>query len=154
MPELADVDRMNEITFVIAPFEYGVGPADGVEAVVDGVSVVDFFRRADGCRTSYASLSEIDAHLRSWAPSEEERGIRLLGCGCGDSDCTSVRARLVADADTVVWSGFWASSPPSDRPEGREYPEIGPFRFDRRAYEAALANPQRATTAPSDPQDR
>jgi hypothetical protein len=143
---------MNEITFVIAPFEYGIALTDGVEAVVDGVSVVDFFRGADGLRTSYASLREIEAHLRSWAPSEEEHGIRLLGCVCGDSDCNYVLARLVADADTVVWTGFWASSPPSDRPEGREYPEIGPFRFDRRDYEAALANPRRAATAPSDPQ--
>jgi hypothetical protein len=144
---------MNEIAFVIAPFEYGIGDADGVEPVVDGVSVVDLFRRADGRRTSYAGLREIDAHLRSWAPTDDERGIRLLGCVCGDSDCTSVRAQLVADAETVVWAGFWASSAPSDRPEGRDYPEIGPFRFDRRAYEAALANPRRATTAPSDSHD-
>jgi hypothetical protein len=151
--ELADVDRMNQISFVIAPFEYGIGLADGVEPVVDGVSVVDLFRRADGRRTSYAGLREIEAHLRRWAPTEEEHGIRLLGCVCGDSDCTSVRARLVTDAETVVWTGFWASSPPSDRPEGREYPEIGPFRFDRRAYEDALANPRRATAAPGDPQD-
>jgi hypothetical protein len=144
---------MNQISFVIAPFEYGVGLADGVEPVVDGVSVVDFFRRADGRRTSYASLREIDAHLRSWAPTDDEHGIRLLGCGCGDSDCTYVRARLIADTETVVWTGFWASSPPTDRPEGHEYPEIGPFRFDRRAYEAALANPLRATDSPGHSQD-
>jgi hypothetical protein len=138
-------EKMNEIAFVIAPTEYGAGPADGVEPVVDGMSIVDVFKRADGRRNSYAGLTGIDRALASWAPSEEERAIHLLGCACGDPDCSSVRARLVADSDSVVWSGFWASSPPLDRPEGRDYPEIGPFRFDRREYEAALANPRPAT---------
>jgi hypothetical protein len=144
---------MNEIAFVIAPTEYGVGLADGVEPVVDGISVVDLFRHVDGRRASYASLRDIQASLRSWTPTEEERDIRVLGCGCGDPDCSSVLARLVADAETVVWSTFWASSPPSDRPEGRDYPAIGPFRFDRRAYETALAHPRRATAAPREPHD-
>jgi hypothetical protein len=146
------MDHMNEIAFVIAPTEYGNGPADGVEPEVDGIRVTDLFKHPDG-RTPYAGLWRIEASLSSWAPTEEERRIRLVGCVCGDPDCSSVRARMVADAETVVWSSFWASSPPSDRPEGREYPEIGPFRFDRHAYETALANPQRATAAPGDTQD-
>jgi hypothetical protein len=144
---------MNEISFVIAPTEYGVGRADGVEPVVDGISVLDLFKHIDGGRTSYASLKDIEASLRGWTPTEEERPIRVLGCGCGDPDCSSVLARLAADADTVVWSTFWASSPPSHRPEGRDYPEIGPFRFDRRAYETALAQPRRATAPPHEPPD-
>jgi hypothetical protein len=146
-------EDMNEIAFVIASTEYGVGPADGVEPVVDGMSIVDVFKRADGGRSSYAGLIAIDRALASWAPSEEERAIRLLGCTCGDPDCSSVRARLVADADSVVWSGFWASSPPRDRPEGQDYSEIGPFRFDRREYEAALANPRHATAPVREPDD-
>ena len=129
---------MNEVAFVIAPYEYGVGPAEGVEPVVDGLSLVDLFRRADG-RSAYAGLASIEGALKTWGPSEEERTIRLLGCVCGDNACAYVRLRMAADAETVVWTDFWGSS------GRRSYPEIGPFRFARRDYEAALARPQRAT---------
>ena len=37
---------MNEISYVIAPTEYGIGLGDGVEPVVDGMSVVDLFKHA------------------------------------------------------------------------------------------------------------
>ena len=129
---------MNEVAFVIAPHEYGVGPADGVEPVVDGLSLVDLFRHADG-RSAYAGQTSIEGALRTWTPGEEEREIRLLGCSCGDNECAYVQVRMAADADTVVWTDFWGTT------GRRSYPEIGPFRFARRDYDAALARPQRAT---------
>jgi hypothetical protein len=109
---------VNEIAYEVAPAEYGVGPADGVEPEVDGMSVTDLFKHADGGRAPYASLRRIEATLRSWARTEKERGIRLPGCVCGDPDCSSVPARMVANSETVGRSAFWASSPPSHRREG------------------------------------
>ena len=138
-----EFEDMNDVAFVIAPHEYGVGPAEGVEPVVDGLSLVDLFRRADG-GISYAGLIAIESALRKWAPSGEEHEIPLLGCTCGDPDCSQVRVRMAANAETVVWTGFWGSSPPGPGRGGRDYPEIGPFRFARHDYESALARPQRA----------
>jgi hypothetical protein len=134
---------MNRIAFVIATDDYGVAPAEGVEPIVDGVSLVDLFRRVDG-RIAYAGLTALEGALRTWAPHEQPHAIRLLGCRCGDPDCSYVQSRLVTEGECVVWEDFWASSSPGPRPGGRGYPEIGPFRFHRRAYEAALANTERA----------
>jgi hypothetical protein len=138
MVRRTDTRHMNEIAFVIAPYEYGVGPAEGVEPVVDGLSLVNLFTRADG-RSAYAGLTSIEGALNRWVPTEEERTIRLLGCGGGDNECNYVHVRIAADAETVVWKDFWGTT------GRRSYPKIGPFRFARRDYEAALARPQRAT---------
>jgi len=55
--------------------------------------------------------------------------------------------RIAADLDTVVWTEFWGTS------GRRSYPEIGPFRFARRGYEAALACRQRAASPVREHQD-
>ena len=148
----ADTEVVNRIAFVIAIEDFGVGPAEAVEPVVDGVSVADLFRRADG-RITYAGLTSVEVAISDWAPSEEPRVIRLLGCRCGDPDCSHVRARIVNEGDYVVWTAFWGSSPPGPPPGGRSYPEIGPFRFDRRAYDAAIAHPERAAAPIRERQD-
>ena len=67
---------MNEIAFVITLYDYGVGPTDGVEPVVDGVSLIDRFGRADGHAT-YAARIDVERTLRHWAPTEDQRQIRL-----------------------------------------------------------------------------
>lgn len=57
------------------------------------------------------------------------------------------RARDPRAADTVMWSDLWGSSPPGGAPGGHHYPELGLFHFDRGQHLAALATPQRATSA-------
>jgi hypothetical protein len=39
---------VNEIALVIAPAEFGVGVCDGLEPIIDGVSLVDVMKRVDG----------------------------------------------------------------------------------------------------------
>jgi hypothetical protein len=74
---------VNEIAFVIATDEYGVGPAVGVEPVIDGVSVVDLLARVDG-EISYAGLVPPEPFLQRWRSlleAEENDRMQLLGCG-------------------------------------------------------------------------
>jgi len=139
------LDTVNEIAFVIATDEYGAGPADGVEPVIDGVSVVDVFARVDG-EISYAGLVPPEPFLQRWRSvmaAEGHAKMKLLGCGCGDSDCSWATARMEIGRDTVVWSEFWGSSPAGEQGPGR-YDEIGPYQFERAQYAAALATPVRA----------
>ena len=160
---------MNEIAFVVAPYEYGIGPGMGVEPVIDGVSVVDFFARADG-EFAYAGLTPPKPALTHWhdvlAAGGNDR-VNLLGCGCGDPVCSWATARVEVLQHTVVWSQFWGSSPPAGEPGPRLYDQIGPYQFDRSRYTAALETPMRSEApvrekrdtaalragVPSDPRD-
>src|SRR5215218_2169435 len=134
------LECVNEIAFVIATDDYGIGPSDGVEPVVDGVSVVDLFKRADG-EIRYAGLRPPEPILKHWrtvlAATAEDK-IKVLGCRCGDPDCSWATARMHVAQDTVLWSEFRGSSPPVGKPGPRRYDEIGPYQFDRAQYAAAL----------------
>jgi hypothetical protein len=57
----------------------------------------------------------------------------LLGCVCGDPGCWPLTARVTVSESTVTWSGF--------RTGHRDWDlsTVGPFTFERPAYEAALA---------------
>ncbi|MCI4066044.1 hypothetical protein MRQ36_27240 [Micromonospora sp. R77] len=62
----------------------------------------------------------------------------LLGCGsCGDWECWPLLAVIRADDHAVTWSEFV-------QPHRKQWGElpIGPYTFDRAAYEAALAEPE------------
>jgi hypothetical protein len=117
-----------------------------VEATVDGVSVYDLFARADG-EGAYASVSPVGQFLASWQRLLEAGGgpMQLLGCTCGDMQCSSAGAQVGVTGDQVVWSAFRASSPPAGAPGPHAYGGIGPFRFSRAQYVAALAAPRRAS---------
>ncbi|WP_319672758.1 hypothetical protein [Streptomyces sp. ME18-1-4] len=60
----------------------------------------------------------------------------LLGCPCGLWQCWTLMARIGTTSTTVTWSAF-------HQPEREEWGElpIGPFVFERTAYETALRNP-------------
>lgn len=57
----------------------------------------------------------------------------LLGCGCGEWGCWPLTARVEVGTDRVVWSHF--------RQGHRDWDlgDLGPFRFERAQYEAALS---------------
>jgi hypothetical protein len=146
---------VNEIAFVIASHEYGVGPAEGVKPVIDGVSVVDLFGRVDG-EISYAGLVPPEPFLRRWrgllAAAQDDR-IQLLGCGCGDDLCSWAAAQMEIRQHTVVWSEFWGSSRAGEQRPAR-YDELGPYEFNRGQYAAALDAPVRADAPVREKHDR
>ncbi len=59
--------------------------------------------------------------LSGLRPGQQAHDAPVLGCACGVTGCSPVRATIAADGDAVTWSVA-----------GRE------FRFDRRQYLRAL----------------
>ncbi|WP_241826922.1 hypothetical protein [Streptomyces graminilatus] len=70
----------------------------------------------------------------------------LLGCVCGDWACWPLLALVTATSETVTWSSF-------RQPHREQWGELdmGPYVFDRTAYEAALAHPVRLDEDPIGP---
>lgn len=62
--------------------------------------------------------------------------MELLSCkGCLEPGCWPLQARVIIGADTVSWQDFWQPHRPR-----RSYVGFGPFEFDRRDYESAIAD--------------
>jgi hypothetical protein len=91
--------------------------AETVRNQHDGLGVADFADRP--------------AHFLTAADSAP-----LLGCPCGIWQCWPLTARIAVTASTVTWSSF-------RQPHREQWGElaIGPFTFERGAFEAALAAP-------------
>jgi len=64
---------------------------------------------------------------------------RVLQCSCRSAGCSDLLARVSLDDASVTWSDFEQVSADRShrRPWGHE--QLGPFRFERSAYAAALA---------------
>ena len=82
---------------------------------------------------AYAGL-----HPAQWAALPEAYGdgrVAVLACECGEVGCWPLRVRIEASADTVTWADF-------AQPYRAEwsYAGLGPFVFDRREYDAAVAS--------------
>ncbi|MCX4764180.1 hypothetical protein OG562_25120 [Streptomyces sp. NBC_01275] len=69
--------------------------------------------------------------------------VPVLGCTCGVWECWPLTADITPTPATITWSSFRQPH----RAQWGELP-IGPFVFDRTAYEAALRSP---TVLPEDP---
>lgn len=64
----------------------------------------------------------------------------LLVCSeCGDLGCGAISAHVVQDGDAVRWHTFgYENTYDPEGPSLDKYRDIGPFRFQRSAYEATL----------------
>jgi len=59
--------------------------------------------------------------------------LAVLGCGCGEVGCWPLLVRISVTEDRVTWGDF-------EQPhrKGWRYSRLGPFVFERGAYERAL----------------
>jgi len=119
-----------------------------VVPMVDGEPLtarIHRFERATGMETrdiSYGGLIPASyrfgsASVHYFAGSESvvaDGKSPVLGCECGEWGCWPLLARVVVDQDAVTWTDF---EQPHRR--DRDYSGFGPFVFDRRAYEEAVA---------------
>lgn len=111
---------------------------DLVHAYESGRGYVTDEERAYGglVPSQYRFGPAADHYLGLSAPATDSpRAVKtpLLGCTCGEWGCWPLLARITASECGVTWSEFEQPF----RPE-RDYAELGPFVFDRRAYEDAL----------------
>ncbi|MFJ6567630.1 hypothetical protein ACIQNU_09415 [Streptomyces sp. NPDC091292] len=67
----------------------------------------------------------------------------VLGCACGVWECWPLLTVITSTPETVTWSSFRQPF----RPEWGEL-SLGPYVFERSAYEAALAKPVHLTKDP------
>lgn len=117
-----------------------------VEFVVGGRSFIELVaaaERAEGASDELAGgyvgvpRREFDwrRHLLADDPDpwNSGRGTRLLGCACFEAGCWPFYGRISVDDAWVYWHHF------ANGHRNWTYAELGPFRFDRVAYEQSVA---------------
>lgn len=109
---------------------------ESVEPVIGGTSLVELVRDAlDPGRAGFAGLSPSSVPVEL-PPAGQALRAKLLGCACGDEGCSYVTAVVTADASSVRWASLTTSN-------GEELP-LGPYRFEREAFDRAIRAPVRA----------
>lgn len=133
---------MNEVRFLVDEREDL--DAHEVVPVIDGdllTDLIEAFERAAGMEPTggYGGLipaffDPLDQHFHG-VRSGVRPGAKtpLLACDCGEWGCWPLMARITVTDRSVTWDSF-------EQPHRstRDYSGFGPFRFDRRRYDAAL----------------
>lgn len=149
---------MDRIGFRVVETQYESDPVGvtetAVEVLVNGVPLGLLWKEAGGTETTPLWLSDamfggrplwgerdatVDAPWgeRDEAPIEYGR-MAVLTCGCGFFPCGGATARIEYASDVVTWSDFHEALHASVA--------LGPFRFARDDYEAALATIETANS--------
>jgi hypothetical protein len=150
---------MDAIEFRIEHRELGIAPSDCVEVTINGRDLGDWLCDVEGREhgVGYAGLSP-DVALSPGTPflddptasandhdrvyerpgDDVRRRAYIMRCICGDPGCSYVLAKIRVGPDRVTWSDLVGS-----HAEPQVYSEVGPFEFDRAAYERSLRLPER-----------
>lgn len=123
---------MDSLELVVAEEELGVGRGQCEDAVINGERLRDLVLRAEGEDVGYAGMHPpgLSDALRRLEPASD---VQVLRCICGDDMCSWAAVHVVVGEDVVVWSDLRASRRPAP-----VYAGIGPFSFDRAAYDRAI----------------
>ncbi|MEV6608890.1 hypothetical protein [Kutzneria sp. NPDC051319] len=113
---------------------------------VDGVPLTELIDRFEtgaqmqpagdaygGLIPQFFRFGPMDDHFRGRSTNAMGPKTPVLGCECGEWGCWPLMARVTVTDDVVIWDCF-------EQPHRttRDYTGFGPFRFDRRQYDAAL----------------
>lgn len=154
---------MNEIAFVFHAYTdlwtWRKGVTEAIDILIDGRNLIDMareveepFAAAEGhpdLAGNYVGLpaSDIDAALETFLEARDDYTGRagwnavLICAGCGEPGCWPLTVRITFAEETVTWGDF--EQPHRSAPEGPHMPwrydKLGPFVFDRRQYERAVA---------------
>ena len=140
------------------------GPADewaDVAIYFEGVSLIDLVAQYEESRGYFPAggygwcpvrwTRPLSRHFMGephWPPGGGKA--LLLLCGCQNLGCWDFNARITVTPEHVEWSDFEQVHRDRDSAGGHwDYSGLGPFRFDRRQYEAALAAAAAAAAAAS-----
>jgi hypothetical protein len=144
---------MNHIAFDLRlvkapPDEPGVRDYFALDLRLDGRDFLEYVREIEGPFAvaeghpdlvgKYEALPA-EMALADLAGRGAEK-ISLYDCECGCFGCWPLRVRIAESDDTVVWSDFeQPHRGPKSRTSWWRYDKLGPFKFDREQYIAALA---------------
>lgn len=114
------------------------GHAPWIDTLIDGKPLEQIVAAATGTRTKDPSdLQGSDPHMLLPPHGNLLGGLGriqpLLCSGCREPGCHPVDTAIEVFDDVVVWSEFTEGNHPT------QLPSIGPFVFDRKQYEAAVA---------------
>lgn len=148
---------MEEIRFLAKPYRDG-DRSGGIRLFVNGQNFADLVREqelrfatAEGSPSIAGAYAGLPPSPDVLPPSGHFLGrptaalydfderVQILGCECGEPGCWPLVCRIQVTDERVTWSDFEQPhrSPSSNR--HWSYEDFGPFTFDRRQYEAALA---------------
>jgi hypothetical protein len=162
---------LDEVRFAVSAIPFDRADLRGGEDVVftfvngrDLLKVVEEFERPLAIEagfsptSSYAPVRASDVLPPSghwlWSPDPDlslTDWSVVFTCGCGDWGCGGLLARVEVGDEVVSWSDFqtpyalWRMAESPERPVRADISRegLGPFRFDRAKYEAALKRPER-----------
>jgi hypothetical protein len=117
------------------------GDLPEVRVLIDGRDLVDLVREVEAPWAAADGQPQIAGGYSglwpaAWLELPEQDGTgraAVLACECGEVGCWPLHVRITVSDSTVTWSEF---SQPC-RPEWR-YDGLGPFVFERAAYERAI----------------
>ena len=124
---------------------------DFVEILINGRSLVELAKAHEQPYADAEGHPDIAGGYEGMSPSdlcsgddglaniEGSRRVQVLQCdGCYEPGCWPLTCRVEVGADRVIWSDF--VQPYRDSGDSPwKYDGLGPFEFDRKQYEAALA---------------
>jgi hypothetical protein len=130
-----------EIVIATVALPIAIGPL--AEIVVNGASLAALVEDAEHVEGDpmgrYTPLPpEMVLPALGDLPADAESArVQVLACSCGHGHCSWVTLIMRGNEHTVTWGGIQTSRTGSCE-------AIGPFRFDREHYDAALASPRMA----------
>ena len=90
-----------------------------------------------GLAGAYSYLPADEDHVRSLLPCPGGEKVMVLQCPCGEPGCWPLLVSINADASVVTWRAFTQPH----RSLGAQawiYSGLGPFQFERKAYEKEI----------------
>ena len=111
---------------------------DGIDLLVDGKTIASRIGTGQ-TRPVTVAYPEPWLHLLPETPPDGRSGRKALYvCSmCADLGCGGLLCIVEAHGAKVVWRDFAWDATVGDH-DAQNYPEVGPFLFERSAYEAAL----------------
>jgi hypothetical protein len=118
-----------------------------LDLVVDGQSLFEEFRARGfdvisclGWGPPAWQAEAVERLLRKRPPDLPNERTSLFICPeCGDLDCGAISITLRRDQDAVVWEDFAFENTYDPELRRDKLTDLGPFRFDARAYYQVLA---------------
>ena len=120
----------------------GAGVHERVIVTINGTKLTDLWVAAKQQPTDPLPTAEVGTGLAAWSEYGElppridahavpDGSVPVVTCTCGEFGCGGGSARITFERSTVIWGDFRTAT-------HEKTVSLGPFRFRRRDYDAAL----------------